>query len=41
MTNRCGGLLAPYLCGTSVASGKEIEYLGRHNESPGSQGPQS
>lgn len=27
MTNRCDGLLALSLCGTSVASGKGIEYL--------------
>lgn len=39
MTNICGDLLASTLCGSSVASRKELEYLRGHNKSPGSQGP--
>jgi hypothetical protein len=33
MTNRCSGLLALSLCGTSVAYGKETEHLGRQAKS--------
>ena len=38
-TNRCSGLLASSLCGTSVAPGKEMEHLGRHAETPRPYGP--
>lgn len=33
-TNRCSGLLASSLCGTSAAPRKEMEHLGRHSEPP-------